>query len=236
MANKWVCPYCWWFHWVIPAVKFLVCILQCPPPEWSRTRTPEHSTRRWWTRCIRWKSPWSDPSWCPNAVLRLSSCHTCGRREDLTTTQLQIKVIFWGISHKILPFHFLLLSAKSSHSPDGGEHLVSHGSGCSVGLQLHPRQLRHKLEAGEADGRNVSSFESEERERRDPQNPAKQNSLTRAIRAVPTPISGLAATMTRVSFHPFTKPTQKPHTKVVKRWIKILTWSAMASLILLISL
>lgn len=56
------------------------------------------------------------------------------------------------------------------------------------------------------------------------------------MRAVPTPMSGLAATMTSVSFQPFTKPMQKPHTKVVKRCKKMATWSAMASLILLISL
>lgn len=46
---------------------------------------------------------------------------------------------------------------------------------------------------------------------------------TRAMRAAPTPIRGLAAMMTSVNFHPFTKPIAKPHTKVVKRWIKMLT-------------
>lgn len=56
------------------------------------------------------------------------------------------------------------------------------------------------------------------------------------MRPAPTPISGLAATMTSVSFQPFTKPMQKPHTKVVKRCRKMATWSAMASLILLMSL
>jgi hypothetical protein len=43
------------------------------------------------------------------------------------------------------------------------------------------------------------------------------------MRAAPTPIRGLAAMMTSVNFHPFTKPIAKPHTKVVKRWIKMLT-------------
>lgn len=56
------------------------------------------------------------------------------------------------------------------------------------------------------------------------------------MRPAPTPISGLAATMTSVSFQPLTKPMQKPHTKVVKRCRKMATWSAMASLILLMSL
>lgn len=64
----------------------------------------------------------------------------------------------------------------------------------------------------------------------------KSPGLTRAIRPAPTPISGLAATMTSVSFHPFTKPMQKPHTNVVKRCRNMATWSAMASLILLMSL
>lgn len=61
-------------------------------------------------------------------------------------------------------------------------------------------------------------------------------SLTKAMRPAPTPISGLAATMTSVSFQPLTKPMQKPQTKVVKRCRKMATWSAMASLILLMSL
>lgn len=56
------------------------------------------------------------------------------------------------------------------------------------------------------------------------------------MRPAPNPIKGLTATMTSVSFQPLTKPTQKPHTKVVKRCRKMATWSAMASLILLMSL
>lgn len=42
--------------------------------------------------------------------------------------------------------------------------------------------------------------------------------------------------ITKVSFQPLTNPSRNPHTKVVKRWIKIATWSAIASLILLTSL
>ena len=60
--------------------------------------------------------------------------------------------------------------------------------------------------------------------------------LTSAMSPAPTPMRGLAARMTRVSFQPPMKPMQKPHTKVVNRWMKMLTWSAMASLILLMSL
>lgn len=60
--------------------------------------------------------------------------------------------------------------------------------------------------------------------------------LTRAMRPAPTPINGLAAMMTSVSFHPFTNPMEKPHTNVVKRWTNMATWSAMASLILFMSL
>ena len=60
--------------------------------------------------------------------------------------------------------------------------------------------------------------------------------LTSAMRAAPTPMSGETAMMTRVSFQPLTKPMRKPHTKVVKRWMNMPTWSAMASFILLMSL
>ena len=50
-----------------------------------------------------------------------------------------------------------------------------------------------------------------------------KSSLTIAIRPVPIPMRGLAATMTSVNFQPFTKPMQKPHTKVVKRCKKMAT-------------
>ena len=42
--------------------------------------------------------------------------------------------------------------------------------------------------------------------------------------------------ITKVNFQPLTNPSRNPHIKVVKRWIKIATWSAIASLILLTSL
>lgn len=62
------------------------------------------------------------------------------------------------------------------------------------------------------------------------------NSLTKPYTAAPTPSNGLTAMITKVNFQPLTNPSRNPHTKVVKRWIKIATWSAIASLILLTSL
>lgn len=56
------------------------------------------------------------------------------------------------------------------------------------------------------------------------------------MRPAPTPMRGDTETMTTVSFQPLAKPMRKPHTNVVKRWMKIPTWSAMASFILLMSL
>lgn len=57
-----------------------------------------------------------------------------------------------------------------------------------------------------------------------------------AIRPAPRPIRGLTAMTTRVSFQPPIKPTVKPKMKVEILSIKMDTWSAMAPLILLISL
>ena len=50
------------------------------------------------------------------------------------------------------------------------------------------------------------------------------------------PISGLTAMTTNVNFHPPMKPTMKPNTKVEILSMKMDTWSAMALLILLMSL
>lgn len=59
---------------------------------------------------------------------------------------------------------------------------------------------------------------------------------TRPIMPAPSPIRGLTAIITKVNFQPLTNPSRNPQTKVVKRWIKIATWSAIASFILLMSL
>lgn len=60
--------------------------------------------------------------------------------------------------------------------------------------------------------------------------------FTIAIRPAASPIKGLTAMTTRVSFHPPMNPTIKPNTKVEILSMKMATWSAMALLILLISL
>jgi len=57
-----------------------------------------------------------------------------------------------------------------------------------------------------------------------------------AISPAAKPISGLTAMTTKVSFHPPMNPTMKPKTKVEILSMKIHTWSAMALLILLMSL
>lgn len=60
--------------------------------------------------------------------------------------------------------------------------------------------------------------------------------LTIAISPAPSPISGLTAMTTRVSFQPPMNPTMKPNTKVESLSMKMDTWSAIALFILLISL
>lgn len=60
--------------------------------------------------------------------------------------------------------------------------------------------------------------------------------FTIAIRPAASPIKGLTAMTTRVSLHPPMNPTIKPNTKVEILSMKMATWSAMALLILLISL
>ena len=60
--------------------------------------------------------------------------------------------------------------------------------------------------------------------------------LTMAMSPAARPIRGLTAMTTRVSFQPPMKPTMNPKMKVEIRSMKIDTWSAMALLILLMSL
>lgn len=69
--------------------------------------------------------------------------------------------------------------------------------------------------------------------------PAVRNpstNFTMAISPAAMPISGLTAMTTKVSFHPPMNPTMKPNTNVEILSMKIDTWSAMALLILLMSL
>ena len=60
--------------------------------------------------------------------------------------------------------------------------------------------------------------------------------ITMAINPAARPNKGLAAMTTRVSFQPPMNPTKKPKMKVEIRSMKMDTWSAIALLILLMSL
>lgn len=60
--------------------------------------------------------------------------------------------------------------------------------------------------------------------------------LTRPMMAAPIPMRGLTEMITKVSFQPWKNPSRNPQMLVVMRWMKMAIWSAMASLILLISL
>lgn len=151
---------------------------------------------------------------------------------------LQIKVLAFILYYKI-PFSFFFLPSKSCYRSDRWQDLISHGPCLCIGFKLSSCQSGHSLQEPGRKMHKIKTYQSLNitgKKVSIHQLPTDYQTLTIAISPAPIPIRGLTAMTTRVSFHPPMNPTMKPKTNVEILSINIDTWSAMALLILLISL
>lgn len=128
-----------------------------------------------------------------------------------------------------IPFSFFFLTAKCCYRSYGWQDLICHWPSLCIGLKLSPCKPGHSLHRQEI---MLHIWYCCKKSLCLPPN----WDITIAIRPAAIPISGLTAMTTRVSFHPPMNPTMKPNTNVEILSMKMHTWSAMALLILLISL
>ena len=241
--------------WIsVPGVSSLVSMTNLDPYQKANAKHKKMMPHRY-----PWKPPMIAPFltpqlWASSRFLsylhKIQISKSSQTIEEQVSTCCKAEQVLVFLKNGELPLSFFFLTTKRCHRSDGWQDLVSHCPCLCVGLELPSRQLCHSLLQQELQKHKarqksylncapyctVYSFNIFYSKIKQRLHTIHSWNRTIAISPAPSPISGLTAMTTKVNFHPPMNPTMKPNTNVEILWMKKAIWSAMALLIMLISL